>query len=90
MRIFIVVLLCVLVVLGVLYGARLMWRVWHPPVAGQVDTVMARWERWLAWGVALVLLVLFMIMIGDRLALDGRMPADWTAPSVLPSQQKAP
>jgi hypothetical protein len=84
------VLLCVLVVVGVLYGARLLWRVWHPLAAEQGAVVLTRWERLFVWGVVLALLVVFLVMIGDRLALDDRMPADWAAPPVVPSHQKSP
>lgn len=82
MRIFIVVLLALLAVVGALYGARLLWRVWHPTVSD--DPLLSKRERWAAWGLVFALVVLFLVMIGDRLALDDRMPDDWTAPPTVP------
>ena len=84
MRIFIVVFLVLLVVIGALYGARLLWRVWHPSLSGQDDLLLSRRERWAAWGLVFALVVLFLVMIGDRLALDDHMPDDWTTSPAIP------
>ncbi|MBF0182952.1 MAG: hypothetical protein HQM06_00980 [Magnetococcales bacterium] len=95
-RILIVLLLALLVLLGALYGVRLLWRAWHPDNQEVLDgqgtekKILSRNEQLLGWIILALTLLLFIVMISERMELDGSTPADWTAPPPVQSHRKAP
>ncbi|WP_130472249.1 hypothetical protein [Candidatus Magnetaquicoccus inordinatus] len=98
MRILLLLSLGLLVVIGLLYGTRLLWRVWHPapPQQELLDgengekPLLSKHEQRIAWLLIGVSILLFLLMIGERLSVDGTTPADWTAPPSVPLHKKSP
>ncbi|MEO5339085.1 MAG: hypothetical protein H7837_01010 [Magnetococcus sp. MYC-9] len=83
MRIIILLLLGLAAVGGVVYGIHLVWRAFSSSSRGGAvpfSLLPAPWDRRLSWLLFWVTLLLLLLMVVDRLQLDGESPADLTAP----------
>lgn len=83
MRTVILLLLGVLVAGGAFYGLRLLWYAFFSPqelLTPAARPVRSSFDRVLAWVLLLVTVLLFGVMVLERLQVSGEIPADWTAP----------
>ncbi|MBF0460085.1 MAG: hypothetical protein HQL87_01690 [Magnetococcales bacterium] len=85
MRALVSFLLGLLVIGGAFYGLRLLWYAIFPfqgesaVLTGKGGRpVLSPWERRVGWVLLLVVVLLFVLMVVDRLRVDGETPTDWT------------
>ena len=84
MRVIILLLLGLLTVGSIFYGARLLWRFARgsEEMTGQEDSTAPLDPR-LGRSLLLIAALLFALMLFDRLQFDGEVPADWTVAPLL-------
>ncbi len=86
-----------MVVGGGVYGLRLLWRAILPVSGGQAvltdrkgSPVRSMWDRALGWLLLLVAVVLFALMVYDRLHISGEVPSDWTTTPPMKGRAESP
>ncbi|MEO5350013.1 MAG: hypothetical protein H7836_10230 [Magnetococcus sp. YQC-3] len=94
MRAIVLLLLGILVAGGVFYGLRLLWGAFFPAnkqdlLDGQgARPVRSLLDQVLGWVLLVVTLLLFAVMVFERMQVSGEIPADWTAPPTNPSSKR--